>query len=115
MGDHKKFTYVSPGANGKGHSEPEDISDTPFETIASSRESQEGLSFPAHIKVTAKAILSSLEGRLDDLNLLNSARGAILYRHGIESDDVPSESTVAALLTVEAFSDAFNVSYYALT
>lgn len=112
--DHRRFSYVDPGSNGQGHSEAIPLESTPFRQILQEALSQEELPFSRHIKQAAKQIEEAI-GEVGFAGpLLRQARDAIIGE-GAEDGEVPTDGTLSfALITIEAFSDIFDASYYAL-
>jgi hypothetical protein len=59
-------------------------------------------------------IEKSLERDQEGRQTLDTARRALLFIAGVESEVGAPESFLHALATLEAFSDSFNVSMYAI-
>lgn len=105
---HGCYTYVSAGHMGKGHSEEEDIESTSIESLLLGMEGLEGLPLNHHLKLAAKLILTALS---------ENERGKLTFeemKSAISGDNLPEGSIIDAMATIEAFSDSFGVSYYAL-
>ncbi len=111
---HGRFTYVSPGGHGKAYSEPEDIRSPLLEEVIETGMRQDGFPFNKHIQLAASQIEGAVEGDEDARELLNLARTALLSdtKGGLAGES--SESFSFALATIEAFSDAFGISFYAI-
>lgn len=110
---HGRYTYAEPGGNGRAYSEPEDIESPDIETVIATGLQQKELPFNQHIKLISAAIEKSLNVDEAGARLLKLARAAIIGE-GKEAGELSPESFSYALVTVIAFSDAFNVSIYAL-
>ena len=113
MTGHARFTYVSPGGVGIAHSEPKAVKGPALEVILRDALEQEGLPFRNHIIETAQIIEASLEDNLEK-RIFSTARQAVIFLSGKESGEVKVGTIVHALATIEAFSDVFNVSLYAI-
>jgi hypothetical protein len=102
------------GLQGKGHSDPVDIEiPTMGQTIELAMR-QEGWRFNRHVKRAARLIEESVAGDEFAGSLLAEAHKAILTEDGVERARPTSDSLSSALATIEAFSDAFDVSFYAI-
>jgi hypothetical protein len=110
LNGHSRFSYLSAGCAGKGHSDPVDIESQRIAQIFEAGMSQEGRAFNQHIKSAALQIEEAVKGDELAISLLDRARTAIV---GEEVARPTSESLSYAFATIEAFSDAFDVSYYA--
>jgi len=111
---HSRFSYVGSGCNGQGHSEATPLESTPFKQILETGMGQEGLPFKQHVKRAAKQIEETARGSDFAGPLLKRAREAIIGEW-LEDGEAPTEgSLLFALTTIEAFSDIFDVSYYAI-
>lgn len=111
---HSRFSYCQPGHLGKGHSDPVDIESSGFDRILSDGLLQEGLQFNIHIKRAAKQIEEAAREVDDCAQLLGLARSLILDGfEDLKPDDGPSSFSYA-IATVRAFSEAFDISYYAI-
>jgi len=111
LNGHNRFSYLAAGFRGKGHSEPIDI-DSPIlsETLEVGL-SQDGRAFNSHIKLAAQQIEQTVADDGVAIALLSQARLAI------SADELrrpAADSFSYALATVQAFSDAFDVSFYAM-
>jgi hypothetical protein len=105
---HGRYTYNSAGFQGKGHSEATDIESPAFESLIGRSQEGEPLRFNTHIKRAAKLIVETTRSIDDASPLYNQAYSAL----GIEEFD--DRSFASALAVIEAFSDAFGVSYIAI-
>jgi hypothetical protein len=111
---HSRFSYRSAGCSGKGHSDPVDIESPPIRQIVEDGMRQETLPFNQHIKRAARQIEDALKGDEAAGQLLNLARSSILGYSEPGTVEMTSDSFGYAMATVEAFSDAFDVSFYAM-
>lgn len=99
---HEKYTYVSPGHYGKGHSKTEDIeSQHVFEILGAGMEN-EPLPFNQHVKRTAKTIAEAVRINEESAHVFDIASLAT----GLS--EVEAGTFLWALATVEVFSDAFD-------
>jgi len=106
---HERFTYTQPGTKGIACSEPTPIESDPLQDIISRTQDLEPLPFDRHIQQAAKVIDQVVgEGDRYIRDLYAQARRAL----NIETPR--SNPTIAAMKSIIAFSDAFDVSYYAL-
>ena len=112
MDGHKRFTYISPGVKGCAHSEPKDVEGRTFEQIMARAFDQDAVPFRDHMIRTSTAIEKSVEGDPEGRDLLEAARAAILSLEDEETADSTGEGLAHALITTQAFSDAFNVGVY---
>jgi hypothetical protein len=111
---HGRFTYVAPGGNGKAYSEPVAIESPAIEQLIQAGMEQEELSFTQHIKRAAQQIEATVENDKKAEKLFNLARLAILGDGEVGPASASSKSLWGALATIEAFSDVFDVSFYAI-
>lgn len=111
---HGRFTYVSPGGHGIAYSEPVDIESLAVEQLVEEGLRQEALPFSQHIKRAALQVEAAVKGDEGAARMLNLARLAILRGDEVETASASLESFWFALATIEAFSDAFDVSFYAM-
>lgn len=106
---HEHYSYIEPGFLGKGHSETVDIESEPLlQLIRSSLERNEPLPLNQHLKKTAVAVIEAID---------SSDNAALYFRRvqrvfGIEEFD--PNSLYDAITIIEAFSDAFEVRFYAV-
>lgn len=114
LNGHSRFSYLAAGCVGKGHSDPVDIESPAIEQVLETGLSQEGLPFNWHIKRAARQIEEAMTGDEIAVSLLAKARSAILGEDGSEATRPTSESLSYALVTIEAFSVSFDVSFYAI-
>ena len=99
---HEKYTYVSPGHYGKGHSETEEIeSQHVFETLDAGMEN-EPLPFNQHLKQTANTITKAIRVNDESAYIFELASLAT----GLSELEVGT--ALWAITTVEVFSDAFD-------
>jgi hypothetical protein len=111
LNGHSRFSYCAAGCHGKGHSDPIDIESPSIGQILEAGMRQEGMPFNAHITLSARQIEEAVTGDEIAASLLGQARAAIL---GEDGPGPTSESLEYALATIEAFSDSFDVSFYAI-
>lgn len=114
LAGHGRFTYVAPGGHGKAYSEPVDIESPEIEQVMLEGMRQDALPFNQHIKRAARQVEDAVKEDEDAARLLNLARIAILGDGEVGTAGASSESLWFALATIEAFSDAFDVSFYAM-
>lgn len=111
---HGRYTYDSPGTLGIGHSEPEPIESTSIYQILERGQGQKGLTFTAHIKRTAADVKLALENEPQLMAAVEQVRSANFGNLFDELRDSDAESFIYALSTVEAFSEVFDVTFYAM-
>lgn len=111
---HGRYTYDVPGTFGIGHSEPEAIESISINQIIERGQSQKGLTFTAHIKRAAADVKRALENEPQTMAVVEQARIANFGNLFDELGDSDAESFLYALSTVEAFSEVFNVTFYAM-
>jgi hypothetical protein len=111
---HGRFTYVAPGGNGKAYSEPVAIESPAIEQLIQAGMKQEELSFTQHIKRAAQKIEAAVEIDKETEKLFNLVRLMILGDSEVGTAGASSKSFWGALATIEAFSDVFDVSFYAI-
>lgn len=105
---HSRYSYVSPGHKGKAHSDTVDIESRPFEELITEGLENDELPLNQHLKKTATLINEVVQDSDSSAILFERAKSAI----GVDQFD---EDTIAnALGTIEAFSDAFDLSYCAI-
>lgn len=114
LNGHGRFSYRSAGSAGKGHSDPVDIECPSIEQILDGGMRQDDLPFSRHIKRAARQVEDVVKSDDAAAQLLNRARLAILGYGEAGTVDVSSDSLSFALATIEAFSDVFDVSFYAM-
>lgn len=114
LAGHGRFTYVKPGGHGKAYSEPVDIESPDIDGVIEGGMRQDGLPFNQHIKRAARQIEDAVKDEESAEQLLDLARLAILGDGEVATASASSESFWFALATIEAFSDAFDVSFYAM-
>lgn len=113
---HGRYTYDGPGAFGIGHSEPEKIESTSINQIIERGQSQKGLKFTAHIKHAAADLTRALENEPQAMAAMEQVRIANFGNlfDELRDSDAAAESFLYALSTVEAFSEIFDVTFYAM-
>lgn len=105
---HGHYTYRDAGSRGLGHSETSEISSPSLnEIIATGRSSGEPLPLSQHLKLTAKLIAEVIDESDSHSRALYS-----MVRELRDRPDLPANSLAAALLTIEAFSKAFDVALF---
>lgn len=109
---HKRYSCDSAGYEGKGHSQATELKSRPLKEIIQEGLEQKELPFDEHIRRVAELIEDTVNGRDVDAQLYEQARAAILGEG--DGEGLSSSSLFQALLTIEAFSDAFDTSYYAM-
>ena len=114
LNGHTRFSYCAAGSFGRGHSDPVDVESPSFQQTLEGGMRQEGLSFNEHIKLAARRVNESVTGDELAASLLAQARAAILGGEGSEGERPIEESLLYALATIEAFRDAFDISFYAV-
>jgi hypothetical protein len=114
LAGHGRFTYVEPGGHGKAYSDPVHIESPVFDEIIEAGLRQKSLRFNQHIKRAARQIEDAVKEDENAAQLLKLARLALLGDGEVGTDGATSESFWFSLATIEAFSDAFNVSFYAM-
>ncbi|PKR54043.1 hypothetical protein [Thalassospira marina] len=106
---HKHFTYGDQGSFGKAHSEVEEIQSSPIRIMLERLRSNEPLPFSDHIKHAAKVAIQSTK-----VDRKTSAYFELALR-AYEINELPHDTVIRALATLEAFSTAFDTSYWALS
>lgn len=106
---HSKYTYCEPGSRGIGHSEPKPIESESLESILSLDERGAELQFTAHLKDSAALIESLFKDDAYGKRTLNLARKAILGADTPDEERWGPESWINALVTIVAFSAAFEI------
>jgi len=104
--NHGSHSYVLPGSTGKGHSDVSDIESPPFERIIADGLDRESQPLNTQLKEVAQILKKAVESggsasdfrRVRDLLDGRSADGGV----------------ADALATIEAFSQVYQVSYYAM-
>lgn len=109
---HKVFTYDQPGNFGIGHSEPEEIESPSLESILDEYRDSEGMNFTAHVKETAIFLKETLQGDPSSKKTLELARMAYIGRG--EEDSKIEGTWLDAIITIVAFSTAFNIRICAI-
>lgn len=111
---HQRMTYAGPGSFGIAHSEPENVEGPSLETILAAGERNEALPFTKHMKTTAGLIERALGDDSDDYQLLQAARAAMLG--GDIGDVMPRGrgSWIDALVSIAAFTQAFDIRVVAV-
>lgn len=109
LNGHDRFSFSSSGNFGIAHSKPVNIESPAFDRILAEGLESEGLPFTKHVKMLSEQVRSVFSERKPDYELWASARAAILGSPEI----LPSRSAfLDALITLEAFSQAFGVNIY---
>ena len=111
---HRRYTYISPGGNGIACSTPVRIESQELDSAIAEGLTGEEMPFDQHLKVTAKLIEEAVVDDADAMQLLKQARAAIIGELADEVGIVRPGDFLYSLLTIEAFCDAFGVSYHAL-
>lgn len=103
LNGHEKYTYISSGQNGKGHSETEEIESVHvFEVLGAGMEN-EPLPYNQHVKQTAKTITEAVRVNEDSARIFELASMAT----GLS--ELEAGTLIWAMATVEVFADAFDV------
>lgn len=115
LNGHKCFTYINPGNFGIGHSTPEEIESPSFDELINNGADFETSSFTKHMKTTANFLKEVLEDDPERKNTLYLARKAIVG--GAMSEVYPRAegSWLDAIVTIMAFSLAFNIRTCAIS
>ena len=108
LAGHERYTYTDPGSKGRAYSDPEDVSGPTFSEILQASLASEALTFARHIKQAAQMVIDASREDSMTFSLLSHARLALGLREFTEN------SLADALVTLEAFSDAFHTSYIAI-
>jgi hypothetical protein len=108
---HGRFSYQAAGSCGLGHSDPIRIEGLSLQQLIADGLNQEGAPFNRHIKRAARLVEEVLTRDDAATSLMDQARVAAL---GEGAAETPRESLLFALATLEAFSEAFDVSFYAI-
>lgn len=113
---HSLYSYVDAGYAGKAHSDPVDVESPSLEAIVKAGLESDALPFADHMKRTAALLTEIIGSGGTDYDLFWNARAAILQSDAPEArSDIPAPGTLDdALLTVEAFCDAFDTAFYTL-
>lgn len=114
LNGHSRFSYLSAGCIGKGHSDPVDIESPSIERLLELGLGQDSLPFNRHIKRAAQLLNEVVESDHDATIRLSQARSALLGREAEEASIATTESLSYALVTIEAFSAAFDISFFAI-
>lgn len=114
LSGHGRYTYVSPGGSGTACSAPVRIQSQELESAIAERLTGEEMPLDQHLKVTAYFIERALSDDPDAMQLLEQARAAIIGERDDASKIGRPGDFLYSLLTIEAFCDAFGVSYHAL-
>jgi hypothetical protein len=112
MLDHLHFTYIGPGTHGAAHSDPVEVESPRIDAVFDVGFEQPEVPFRSHLAKMAFAIDKGLIELPQLLGRLAAARKAQLLLAGYD-EDVPSESIVYAMATIEGFQDAFGATLYA--
>lgn len=113
LAGHGRYSYVSEGGFGVAHSEPKEIRNPTFEELSQSAVDQPEISFRDHMLKAADSIERSLDDHRSRVTF-ERAKKAMISTVAAEDVEVPSEGFVSAILTIEAFCDAFAVEFYAV-
>ncbi|HNB25604.1 MAG TPA: hypothetical protein PLR41_01480 [Alphaproteobacteria bacterium] len=107
LNGHGRYTYAQAGFQGKAHSEATDIESQAISTIVANGLENRGSPLGQNLKEIAKLILTTVQSADTFLSVFQDALVAI------QSVELPEDSVAGAIATIEAFSDAFGVSYWA--
>jgi hypothetical protein len=110
---HSRFTYITHGNFGKGHSDPVDLESPTIERVIEDGTKQEALPFNQHIKRAARELEQSLRNNEFGSKVLDRIR-YVLLEGEVSGIRIPDESVVAALQKIEVASDAIGVSFFAI-
>lgn len=109
---HEKFSYVSQGSIGKGHSETKDVLSPTIEEIVDAGMQQKELRAAEHVKRLAKDIREAVRATDQARRLFELALAA----NGVDGlSDTRREGITQAILTIQAFNDAFETSCVAIS
>ena len=107
LNGHGRYSYVRAGFQGKAHSDTSDISSSPLqEIIDSGRRAGERLPLAQHLKNVADLIKEVVRTSDAATALYSEARATR------SSPDVTEDPLIDAILTIDSFSDAFDISLY---
>lgn len=110
---HGRYSYVAEGGVGVAHSEPEEIRGPTFEKLIELAMDQPKIPFRDHVLKAAGAIERSLDEDRSRATF-EKAKKVVISDLVAENIDIPSGGIVSAILTIEAFCDAFAVEFYAV-
>ena len=106
---HERFTYLGPGSYGIAHSEPEAIESPSLNTVLARMEENEGLPFTQHLKVTAQLIETALDDDREARDLFDASRRAMLGGAFSEAYPRGRGTWIEAIVSILAFTQAFDV------
>jgi hypothetical protein len=109
--NHKCYTYIAPGNIGKAHSKTENIESPRLEEIYKNRR-EEGLPFKKHIIETAKIIQESVGERSLHMHFVSAKKALFAQFKLDETTREDSNKFVSSLITIEAFCQVYDVSFY---
>lgn len=113
LNGHTTFTYSTAGNMGKGHSEPVTLESVALEALLASGLEQSPMPLVKHMTQTAEQVRSAVAESSIGAPLFELARTATLKRSPF-GERLESSAFASAAATLEAFSDAFGVAFYAM-
>lgn len=104
---HKKYSFSKAGNYGLAHSDPERVSSISLAKIIDDASQNQELSFIEHIKNTEKIILTCLEGEKKQRERLNLVKRALFHNKGDDYLIYEELPWISSMMTITAFSVAF--------
>jgi hypothetical protein len=114
LSGHGRFSYQKPGSFGRAHSDPVDIESRSISQVIEIGLQQAKLPFNRHIKLAALNINKAIAPDEPQAAMLDQVRRLILGDEVDAAAEEPADSFVYAVATIVAFSELFDVSYYAM-
>ena len=108
LSGHERYTYVEPGSKGIARSDPEELSGPTFSEVLRAGLASDGLPFARHVKDAANLVIAAAREDAHAYQRLIQARAAL----GLA--EVNQDFLMNAMVTLEALSDAFDISYIAI-
>ncbi len=109
LNGHKCFTYIDPGNFGIAHSTPEDIESPSFDEVIAASTRADQINFTTHMKDTAAFLMEVVQDDSDRMETLSLAKKALTGGDMSEIYPRAEGSWMDAILTIMAFSLAFNI------
>jgi hypothetical protein len=114
LSGHHRFSYVSAGYHGVGHSEPEPVQSEPFDVILRRGLEQEAMPFTRQIKGLDEMIRTVLKDDRPSYDLWQRARAAVIGGDLADAYPRARGSWIDAIFSVIAFGQAFDMRITAL-
>ena len=109
---HSRYTYVSAGSDGVGHSDAEDIGGEDFDQMIAAAGDQDALGFYDHVIQVAGFVEADVDAESEEGDMLEAARRAVFATWGTTESEVEAGTFLYAIGTIRGFLEAFNAGLF---